>query len=71
MVYADVHSVYDEKLLVTVLSRGNGAGEASVDRVILELVHHVVEIHEGIVHGGDLYFSEKITKFHELEPNKG
>jgi hypothetical protein len=39
--------------LVTLLA--DRALEAPMGRVVLEHVHHVVQIHEGIIDGGDCY----------------
>merc|ERR1740138_19651 len=44
-------AVHDQELLVTIHLRGNGAPKPLVHAVVLQLVDHVLEVHEGIVDG--------------------
>mmetsp|Transcript_28673 Transcript_28673/g.82036 ORF Transcript_28673/g.82036 Transcript_28673/m.82036 type:complete len:254 (+) Transcript_28673:791-1552(+) len=54
MVDSDLFAIDDQVLLATILLGLNVTTKPSMHRIVLELVHHVVDIHEWVVHGNNL-----------------
>mmetsp|Transcript_26439 Transcript_26439/g.66932 ORF Transcript_26439/g.66932 Transcript_26439/m.66932 type:complete len:337 (+) Transcript_26439:417-1427(+) len=46
----DLHAIHDQELIAIGLLRRDGSTEPPVHAVVLHHVHHVLEVHEGVVH---------------------
>merc|ERR1711971_1306390 len=46
-------AINDQKLLAAILLRGNSSFVSAMNAVILELINHIVKVHEWVIHGLD------------------